>query len=85
MDRIFMEQYFEMAYEDFCCILMRENRDFTKAQKALRKSIKELLEPNESGPIHPLYQHYPKEYFFLYIELLVPHQVYHVILRKSLD
>ena len=60
MDRAFMEQYFEMAYEDLHGILMRENADFKESQEVLRMSIEELLAPNSADPIHPLYQCYER-------------------------
>lgn len=54
MDRAFMEQYFEMAYEDLHGILMRENEDFKEAQGVFHSSIRQLFTCLPADPDHPM-------------------------------
>ena len=56
MDRAFMEQYFEMAYEDLHGVLMRENEELKEAHETLRKSVDQLFSSCKSDPN---YQHDP--------------------------
>ena len=66
MDRAFMEQYFEMAYEDLHGILMRENDDLKEAQGTLRRSIDQIftVDSNSSNNQQdPLYEKFTGELY----------------------
>lgn len=61
-----MEQYLEIAYEDFRSILVRENTYFRESQNILCESIEDLLAPNAADSIHPLCQRYERSTNELY-------------------
>ena len=66
MDRAFMKQYFEMAYEDLHGALMRENAELKEAHAALRKSIDQLFSSYkiDSGyQQDPLYEKFTGELY----------------------
>lgn len=66
MDRAFMEQYFEMAYEDLHGILMRENDDLKEAQGTLRRTIDQIFAVGPNSSNHqqdPLYEKFTGELY----------------------
>ena len=66
MDRAFMKQYFEMAYEDLHGELMRESAELKEAHATLRKSIDQLFSSykNDSGyQQDPLYEKFTGELY----------------------
>ena len=66
MDRVFMEHYFEIAYEDLHGVLMHENDELKEAQEVLRKSVTQLFASNKNDSDYqhdPLYEKFTSKLY----------------------